>query len=335
MNLPFIRINPLGMLVLCVAVMFLIYVYATSWNEKINGETLISLKHLLSVSVSAAELGGLQVQNVRQSADLKESSKGKTKEGANDPVTYGDLLSHRTMLYTLKKSFPHLKIVSEEHDENKIEPHDIGPPISTWNPVDNFAHDTLIPTKDIVVWIDPLDATQEYTENLLEYVTTMVCIAVKGKPIIGIIHRPFQNVTVWGWDGKGTSSSKLSSSAKVRNSNKPLSIIVSRSHAGKVKEVARAAFGPKTEVVPAGGAGYKSLQVAEGKADAYIHVTLIKKWDICAGNALLNTLGGKMTALDGSVIDFSDPLDLKNNKGLVATLHNHEKFVDKLSSLSN
>lgn len=111
MNLPFIRINPLGMLVLCAAVMFLIYIYASSWNEKLNGETLISLKHLLAVSVSAAELGGLQVRNVRQTTDIKESSKGKTKEGANDPVTYGDLLSHRTMLYTLKKSFPHLKVL--------------------------------------------------------------------------------------------------------------------------------------------------------------------------------------------------------------------------------
>lgn len=60
---------------------------------------------------------------------------------------------------------------------------------------------------------------------------------------------------MWGWDGQGTSSSKLSSAAKKRDSTKPLSIIVSRSHAGKVKEVARAAFGPNTEVVPAGGAG--------------------------------------------------------------------------------
>ena len=36
--------------------------------------------------------------------DIGEKSKGKTREGANNPVTDGDMLSHKAMFYGILKA---------------------------------------------------------------------------------------------------------------------------------------------------------------------------------------------------------------------------------------
>ena len=153
----------------------------------------------------------------------------------------------------------------------------------------------------------------------------MICIAVNGKPVAGIINEPFsfQGVTKWAWVGHGISDSLVAARVnKDSNSNK-LKLIYSRSHAGKVSEVAKRAFKPSRiaiDEVVAAGSGYKTLQVVERKADLYLHVTNIKKWDICAGNAILNAVGGKMTTLKGKEIDYSFKDSPRNEDGLVAAL---------------
>ena len=57
-----------------------------------------------------------------------------------------------------------------------------------------------------------------------------------------------------------------------------------------------------------------------------MHTTLIKKWDICAGNAILNSLGGQLTTLSGEEINYAikGEGDEKNKGGVLATMHNHQ-----------
>jgi inositol monophosphatase 3 len=65
--------------------------------------------------------------------------------------------------------------------------------------------------------------------------------------------------------------------------------------------------------------------------DAYVHTTRIKKWDICAGNAILNAADGRMTVLSGHTIDYGDANMPQNDEGLLATLFRHETFLKVFS----
>lgn len=51
--------------------------------------------------------------------------------------------------------------------------------------------------EDVVVWVDPLDGTSEFTQGLLDHVTILIGLSVKGKAIGGVIHQPFFNCNVY------------------------------------------------------------------------------------------------------------------------------------------
>lgn len=68
--------------------------------------------------------------------------------------------------------------------------------------------------EDVTVWIDPMDATKEYIENLTVYTTVMIGIAVKGKPVIGVIRKPFKDSTYWGINWQGVFSTVASKPEK-------------------------------------------------------------------------------------------------------------------------
>jgi len=347
-----VRVNPTGVALLCGIIILLVYFNSGGGGGAIRGRgsvrapgssQTVNLKELLSVAISVAEAGGREVVAVRNEADIGETSKGKTKEGANDPKTDGDMRSHVQMYYGLKKAFPSIQIISEEHDEVEVDLSKVQDPDFSNLEVEKKLNDIMIevPADDVAVWIDPLDATQEYTEKLLHYVTTMVCVAVKGVPTIGIIHKPFANKsqTAWGWAGQNVLSKSVEEDAannqKAETDLSKARIIVSRSHTGDVKEVAEKTFGAGITVTPAGGAGYKALEVIKGNQDAYIHTTLIKKWDICAGAAILSALNGKMTSLTGDSIAYDRPDQEKNEGGLLATMHKHSEFLEKLKGLKS
>ncbi|XP_015593808.1 putative inositol monophosphatase 3 [Cephus cinctus] len=326
-----VRISKIG---LCVTVGFfiLLYLYSTRGPSysSIDNRYVISLKALLAGSIRAAKMGGSEVVLVHNQNRLNIESKGKTKEGVNDPVTAADYRSHCAMYHSLIEAFPKITVISEEMSKgcDQIEVPSLKDTIKELDQY-GIGSDIAANANDVTVWIDPLDATKEFTENLLQYVTTMVCVAIKGEPVIGVIFKPFEpKTTYWAWVDHGVSPN-LRNLPQPKEGRNPV-LIVSRSHAGRVHNASKLALGDNVQVISAAGSGYKSLEVAVGNATAYVHMTAIKKWDVCAGAAIISALGGSVTPLSGPPPMGFGPTDSTLlNSGLLATMQDHKWYLDK------
>ncbi|VDM34170.1 unnamed protein product [Hydatigera taeniaeformis] len=185
--------------------------------------------------------------------------------------------------------------------------------------------DIFLHLRQVSLWIDPLDATQEYSEDLLSFVSVMGCGSIHGEPVFGVVHFPFLNVTYWS-SLVNHLSPNLRNIPKPENRilspSNPLRILISRSHSlGNFTERLRRAFGSTPiEVIPAGGSGYKMMELARGAADLYVHAGGARRWDICAPSTILQARGGVVRTLTGDTLHFNhnDPSDLDARQGIFA-----------------
>lgn len=105
-------------------------------------------------------------------------------------------------------------------------------------------------------------------------------------------------------------------------------ITVSRSHAEKVKDIINDKI-KNAEIIIAGGSGFKTLNLLDNKADLYLHSAKIYKWDICAPNAILNNMGGKLTQRNGQLVDYSNAeKKTKYVDGIIASLYFYDYFFN-------
>ena len=73
--------------------------------------------------------------------------------------------------------------------------------------------------------------------------------------------------------------------------------------------------------------GFKTLNLLEKKSDVYLHFTQIKKWDICAPNAILANRGGDFRTRSGSKINYDND-SVVVREGFIAALDNFDFFID-------
>lgn len=164
--------------------------------------------------------------------------------------------------------------------------------------------------------------------GLIEHVTVLIGISIRGHPVAGVIHQPFyqpkeKGRTIWGVQGIGAFGYE-------KSTHDGLVIVTTRSHSSDINTASIEALNP-TKILKAGGSGYKALLVLLGEADAYIYASKgTKRWDTCAPEAVLCAAGGSMTDILGRPINYQYNMDYMNYVGLIATLENHDMFVQKI-----
>lgn len=233
---------------------------------------------------------------------LEIYSKDFTTEYKNDgsPVTIADLNSSKIIQQFLEKTG--IPIVGEEkintaYSERK-----------KW-------------TKN---WcVDPLDGTKEFVKRNGEFAVNIALIE-NHKPIFGVIAEPCKGRLIAGGKGLGVylwdfiTDPFQKNSQQIQASDKPDNTVVwigSRSHPGADSNWEKQLLQNYNQVEKiTKGSAIKFFDLAQDKAHVYPRFAPTMEWDIAAGQAILEELGG-------TVISIEDHLPLRYNKEVLFNPH--------------
>jgi len=242
---------------------------------------MTDLSHELEVSKKAVLEAGRLVMALYKT-DVQVEMKGK-----NDPVTAADRASNEALVAALSRAFPDDAILAEESGAGGA---------------------TALDRRR---WcIDPLDGTKEFISQNGEF-SVMVGLAIAGRPVLGIVYQPDQDILLEGIVGQGAfvTEGGLRRAVRVSGVSDPaaMRLVVSRSHRNPIVDAVKETLGITAERI-SGSVGIKIGLLVRQLADLYIHPGRgTKLWDTCGPEAILLAGGGQMTAPDGTLLRYDVP----------------------------
>lgn len=233
----------------------------------------------------AIERAGDMVLEVRRAgADVRHKA-------ANDPVTDADMRSQECILETLTRCYPEIPIVSEE----------------------TAAAENASIEGQLCFLVDPLDGTKEFIRGGDDF-ALIVALVEDRSPTAGVIYAP-ERQRIWSSWGRGHAFVRQRGDSYVRL---PLEsppdriphVLISRSHLDSRTSALLGNLG-KHEVLQIGSA-LKFALIAEGEGDLYPRLAPTMLWDVAAGQAILEAIGGVIVDLDGRPLKYEPTASLKN-----------------------
>jgi len=186
----------------------------------------------------------------------------------------------------------------------------------------------------VAVYFDPLDGTNEYAAGEREAITILCGVAVDGVPVAGVIGQPFYKYgradaqgalgrVVWGGTGIGVHGLDIAKDAVAPPLPPagPHVVAVNRNIRENRQEPVLEALRSRVDV-RISATGFHYLLLLERRAHSALMLRKAsKKWDTCAGEALLRAMGGVVTDTVGRRYNYAYNLNaLPNLSGMTASL---------------
>ncbi|GKT34898.1 Inositol monophosphatase-like protein [Aduncisulcus paluster] len=305
------------------------------------------LKYLIPIILNAGDM----IKIVAESGKLDTKTKGD-----DSPVTIADKTAQYIIASNIRKEYPDIHLVGEEGHVTK----DIIPPwlekklVSSLVPfTPDGGSEFLVPTpytdlslgdglkeSDLVMFIDPLDATQAFVRGNYFGVSVLCGVATKdGVPLLGVTYFPFRgdikDCLYYGGKAVGIAPYILKKRGFPTDyppaaEKKELHTTSSSSHYDKYCEEMRVNLESKfhLEMIPMNGAGGKMMSILTGDADLYFYPKFgTSYWDTCGPQAILETMGGFVTNKFGTPLLYpvTEPMVTSNADGVLA-FSSHELF---------
>ena len=196
----------------------------------------------------------------------------------DNPVTVADLQSNEIIRDRIRRDFADDGWLSEETEDRDDR---LG-----WNRV----------------WVvDPLDGTKEFISHIAEFCVS-IALVEEGRARLGVLYNPITDELFAGAEGGTVLLNGKPSPIGRQRDLAQASVLASRSETNR-GEWDR--FKGRFKMKETGSVAYKLGLVAAGRADATFSLTPKHEWDVCAGAALVEIAGGRMTDSDGKPLIYN------------------------------
>ncbi len=253
----------------------------------------MSVKKYIPTLIRAVEAASEKIMEI-YSTDFEVEIKSD-----NSPVTIADKLSSDIILSHL--SVFDIPIVSEEEEKMEFE---------------------LRKSEPLIWLIDPIDGTKEFIKKNDQFCINIALIE-NGKPVLGLIASPTEKTIIFGGESIGAfevpyhlKEGHLERKWGIEPHQNDTQKVLMHSNAGFSGSIAKfvrnleTKYG-KMQVIKKGSA-LKFFDLVRGTADFYARFAPTMEWDIAAGQAIYEAVGGEVFHAETKVpLTYNKP-QLKN-----------------------